>query len=68
MGLGFIFIFGPSFLFFLVNEFRKGALFPSEALIAFAITIAGDFAFATISWLVIEPMRKKRYLSTTPRL
>ena len=62
-GLGYVFIFGPMLVYFLINESAKGRLFFSEALIAFGMSCVANLAFATLSWLLIEPMRKRRRLN-----
>lgn len=58
LGLGYAFLFGPMYLYFLVNESQRGGLVASEAVVALGISIAGDVAFAAICWFSVRILRR----------
>jgi len=60
LGLGYVFLFGPMCIYFLVNESLKGDLAGGEVLAALGITFVGDIAFALICWAALLPVLRAR--------
>lgn len=66
----FIFIFllsllllaAPEFIYFIIREGSRGRLVWSEAFLALCISCLGSLVFATLLWVIFEPMRKNRNL------